>query len=36
MLFDLFRRAYLEARYNDKFVVTKEDNAVFDIIDIMK
>ena len=24
-LFDLLRRAYLEARYNDKFVVTKAD-----------
>lgn len=24
-LFDLLRRAYLEARYNDKFIVTKED-----------
>ena len=25
LLFDLLRRAYLEARYNDKFVVTKAD-----------
>lgn len=24
-LFDLLRRAYLEARYNDKYIVTKAD-----------
>lgn len=28
-LFDILVRAYIEARYNFKFVVTKEENEVF-------
>ena len=36
-LFDLLRRAYLEARYNDKFVVTKADiDALISKIELLR